>query len=625
VKVGLEVHQQLATGKLFCGCPPELSDEVRGTLVRRLRPAGGKEHEVDRAAEFQASRALQYRYEIAPSSCLVELDEEPPHALDPEALDVALTVALLVGARTVDEVEVMRKIVVDGSNTSGFQRTALVAVGGSLEVGGRRHSILSICLEEDSARKVREGTGEVVYRLDRLGIPLIEMATGPDITSGAEARAVAEEIGALLRATRRVRRGIGTIREDLNVSAEGGHRIEVKGVQELRRIREYVEREEARQKALLSVTAELKRRSARVDATPLDLTKELQDAAPGVVASQLRMGGVALGLALRGFAGLLGPIAGSDERLGRELADQARADGLGGAIHSDELPGHGLASEHAERVRRALSLQPDDGFVFVVDRGRDRAERAIRHIAQRAEAARIGIPGETRDPLPDGRTRYSRPLPGRDRMYPETDIPPIPIEEARLARLRAALPELPALTVARLQRERGLAAESAHQLVYGGSAEAFEELAARGRAPALVARLLTHDLPGLPSEPARPPFEPPVELLDALLRSVEAGRFAKEGLPAVLRALADGAPDVDAGIRKAGLDAMSPEELARLAGEVVAKNVDLLRKEGDRAFSPLMGDLMRDVRGRRDGREVAEALRRAMEGARRASPPEEGG
>ena len=262
MKVGLEVHQQLATGKLFCRCPSELSDETLGSFSRRLRPSSGEDRRVDPAAAFEASRGLSYRYEFGPLDCLVEMDEEPPHALSEEALDVALTLALLLGARPVDEVAVMRKIVVDGSNTAGFQRTALVAVDGSLEVRGKQHEILSICLEEDAARKAGEGAGEIVYRLDRLGIPLVEIATGPDISSGPEAREVAEEIGALLRATGRVRRGIGTIREDLNVSIEGGHRIEIKGVQELRKLSDYADGEAGRQRALLSVRDELHLRGA---------------------------------------------------------------------------------------------------------------------------------------------------------------------------------------------------------------------------------------------------------------------------------------------------------------------------------------------------------------------------
>ncbi len=485
MKAGLEVHQQLATGKLFCDCPSELSETVAGSFARRLRSASGENRAVDPAAAFQAARGLLYRYEIAESSCLVEMDEEPPHPLNPAALEVALTLALLLEARPVDEISVMRKIVVDGSNTAGFQRTALVAVDGHLELHGKRYSIASICLEEDAARKVRESDGEVTYRLDRLGIPLIEIATGPEIEGGGEAREVAEEIGALLRATRQTRRGIGTIREDVNVSAEGGRRIEIKGVQELRKIQEYVDREVGRQKALLGVRDELVRRGvAAQSGEVVDVTPVLAAISSGPLSSATRKGGPILALRLPGFAGLLRASAGSDERLGRELADHARTFGLRGLLHSDELPAYGVEASHVERLRSDLGLGPNDAFVLVTDRDRSRAEGALARVAARTRAALEGIPGETRDPLPDGRTRYSRPLPGRERMYPETDIPPIPITAEHLARLAARLPERPTALRERLSRETGLANEVVLQLVAGGRTDLFEELVRGGPAGA---------------------------------------------------------------------------------------------------------------------------------------------
>ena len=462
MKVGLEVHQQLATGKLFCRCPTELSEETAGAFLRRLRPSRGEDHRVDIAAQFQASLGRTFLYETGPSNCLVEMDEEPPHPMDEGALDVALTLALLVGARPVDEVEVMRKIVVDWSNTSGFQRTALVAVGGSISVGGKGVSIQTICLEEDAARKVREAGGEVVYRLDRLGIPLVEVATGPDITSGVEARKVAEEIGALLRCTRRVRRGIGTVREDLNVSTEGGHRIEVKGVQELSLIREYVDREEGRQKLLLEVRDELRRRGARVGPPEgTDVTEIVAGISSGPLSATSRKNGPVRALALPGFGGLLGSRAGSEERLGRELADQVRAVGLKGLIHSDEVPGYGVTPALIEEIRRRLALGPEDGFLLLADSSSERLATALQRIVARASVALEGIPGETRDPLPDGRTRYSRPLPGRapdvsrDRCAPDPDheraarAPPLASARASLGAARAAR------TRARTERRSG--------------------------------------------------------------------------------------------------------------------------------------------------------------------------
>ncbi|MGB6500165.1 MAG: Glu-tRNA(Gln) amidotransferase subunit GatE [Thermoplasmata archaeon] len=619
MKVGLEVHQQLATGKLFCRCPTELSEETAGAFLRRLRPSRGEDHRVDIAAQFQASLGRTFLYETGPSNCLVEMDEEPPHQMDEGALDVALTLALLVGARPVDEVEVMRKIVVDGSNTSGFQRTALVAVGGSISVGGKGVSIQTICLEEDAARKVREAGGEVVYRLDRLGIPLVEVATGPDITSGVEARKVAEEIGALLRCTRRVRRGIGTVREDLNVSTEGGHRIEVKGVQELSLIREYVDREEGRQKLLLEVRDELRRRGARVGPPEgTDVTEIVAGISSGPLSATSRKNGPVRALALPGFGGLLGSRAGSEERLGRELADQVRAVGLKGLIHSDEVPGYGVTPALIEEIRRRLALGPEDGFLLLADSSSERLATALQRIVARASVALEGIPGETRDPLPDGRTRYSRPLPGRHRMYPETDVPPIPITSERLERLRSHLPERPSELLARLERAHGLSAEVVRQIVYGDRVGRFETLTARGHSGALVARLLTQDLPAVVGAD-HAGFDPSDPLLDELLRSAESGRISKEGIPGVLGALAQGARDLGDAIARAGLAGLSAEELRTLIDRIVEGQAAMVRARGREAFSPLMGDVMREVRGRRDGQEVAEELRRAID--RRIDPP----
>ncbi len=387
MKAGLEVHQQLATGKLFCACPTELSEEVTGTFVRSLRAAGGENRTVDAAAALQASRGFVYRYEIVPPSCHVEMDEEPPHPLDPAALEAALLFALLVEAHPVDEVEVMRKIVVDGSTTSGFQRTALIATGGHVEVRGRTHRIDTICLEEDAARRIGESSEGVTYRLDRLGIPLIEVATGPDITTGVEAREVAEEIGSLLRASGRVRRGIGTIHEDVNVSTEGGRRIEIKGVQELRKIQDYVDQEVDRQRVLLGVRDELVRWGASVpEGPPREVTELFRETQYGPMAEIRRTRGVAFALVLRGFQGLLASPAGTEERLGRELASYARSVGLGGLLHSDELPGHGIDEPLLREVRRALRLGELDAFVLMAAPSREKASMALERVAVRARA-----------------------------------------------------------------------------------------------------------------------------------------------------------------------------------------------------------------------------------------------
>ncbi|MDX1535069.1 MAG: Glu-tRNA(Gln) amidotransferase subunit GatE, partial [Thermoplasmata archaeon] len=306
IKVGLEIHQQLATRKLFCDCEARLVEEVGEEFLRFLRPTQSELGEVDRAALEEAGKGRAFRYQSTETSCLVDADEEPPHRANREALEIALIAALALGAQPVDEVQFMRKTVIDGSNTTGFQRSALVAQNGALEVDGKTIGIPTICLEEDAARLIHRGREEAVYRLDRLGIPLVEIATTPDINSPEMARDVALRIGRLLRATRRVLRGLGTVREDLNVSVEGGARVEIKGVQELGMIAAYVEGEVSRQAGLLEAAGTLRERGvAGVDDEVVDLRDVLADTGAQVLRGGLVRGHRILGLRLRGFAGLL--------------------------------------------------------------------------------------------------------------------------------------------------------------------------------------------------------------------------------------------------------------------------------------------------------------------------------
>jgi glutamyl-tRNA(Gln) amidotransferase subunit E len=614
MKCGLEVHQQLATTKLFCPCPSELSEQVERTVRRRLRATSGELQALDPAAAFESALGLSFIYEVVPTTCLVELDEEPPHAINSEALDVALTVSLLLHATPIEEVLVMRKLVVDGSNTAGFQRTALVAVDGWVEVGGHRITIETICLEEDAARKVSEGGGEVRYRLDRLGIPLVEVATGPDITSPEQARDVAQAIGELLRSTHRVRRGIGTIREDLNLSIEGGTRIEIKGVQELRLLPKYAEEEIARQELLLRTKAELHRRQAKPPTgKPADVSELVRDAGPGPVSSALKKNGVALAVALPGFHGLLGHAGTSGPRFGRELADYARVGGVRGILHSDELPSQGLDAAHVERLRQRLELGKDDAFALVADASPVKATEALQQVLRRASMAFIEVPPETRDPLPDGGSRYSRPLPGRDRMYPETDVPPVTLAPEHLADLGSHLPERPEESRARLRAEYALSHETAELLLQEGEADRFEALVRRGHTPALVVRLLTHDLPALAAAQSEPLPDPSEELLNSTLTALAQGQFAKEGVQPVLEGVLLHGRSVAEAASSAGLAPLSRPELEQLVVGVLDRNETLLRSRGKAALSPLMGDVMREVRGRIDGKEVAQVLERALD------------
>ncbi len=231
LKCGLEIHQQLDTSKLFCNCPSLLrSEEPDFVIKRKLHAVAGESGEVDIAARHEVEQDKEFIYQGYDTTCLVELDEEPPHEINKEALKIALQISLLLHAKIFPLTQIMRKTVIDGSNTSGFQRTVLIAREGYVETESGRVRIESVCLEEDSARIIGKKDGEAIYRLDRLGIPLVEIATAPDIKTSNQAKEVALHIGEILRSCR-VKRGIGTIRQDVNVSISKGARTEIKGFQ----------------------------------------------------------------------------------------------------------------------------------------------------------------------------------------------------------------------------------------------------------------------------------------------------------------------------------------------------------------------------------------------------------
>ena len=270
-KCGIEIHQQLSGKKLFCDCPAINSDEKPDIKAeRRLRAVVGETGEIDIAAKHEMLKGKKFIYvSNSEDTCLVEYDESPPHPINEEALETALQVSLLLNARIIDEVQVMRKTVVDGSNTSGFQRTALVAVNGFIETSKGKVSIPVICLEEEAAQKVKENPESITYRLDRLGIPLIEIATDPDIKDAEHAKEVASKLGMVLRSTELCKRGLGTIRQDLNMSIKGGARTEVKGFQDLRSIPKVIEKEVERQSRLIKQGKKIKQevRKAEPDFT----------------------------------------------------------------------------------------------------------------------------------------------------------------------------------------------------------------------------------------------------------------------------------------------------------------------------------------------------------------------
>jgi len=620
LKAGLEIHQQLDTAtKLFCSCKPQLfKEEPEITFLRRLRPTQSELGQVDPAALFEFQKEVKILYEASrETACLVEMDEEPPHDLNREAVEAALIIALMMEAKPVDEIHVMRKTVIDGSNTTGFQRTCVVALNGEIDVKGKKVPIQHVSLEEDAARKMGEEGAIIRYRIDRLGIPLVEVTTGPVIHSPQEAEETALAIGRILRATRKVRRGLGTIRQDLNVSIPDGALIEIKGVQELELVSGVIKNEVQRQLSLLEIRNELKKRGVKVG----DIKDEFVDVTPvfeqtkcKVVQKALDQNKRVLAVKLPKFAGLLKRELASGMRLGLEMADIAHFWGrVGGIFHTDELPAYGISVDEVNQVGRLVKKETLDAVVFVADT-LENATDALKAVTQRAREAVKGVPEETRAANPDGTTRYMRPRPGAARMYPETDVPPIRLTEDYLDELRSRLPELPEQKMGRLIKEYEINRKLARQILDSEYADLFEVIAKEtGVSPTVIAVALTETLKALRREGIEAE-KVGDEQFRELFGFIDSGKTTKEAIPEIITWLSkhEGAT-VKETIESLGLAMISQKELERMIVDLIKQNKSLIEKRGKGAFGPLMGIIMDKVRGRVKAELVSRILKKRLE------------
>ncbi|ADN37036.1 aspartyl-tRNA(Asn) amidotransferase, B subunit [Methanolacinia petrolearia DSM 11571] len=597
---GIEIHQQLDTAeKLFCHCPTTLRDvdERCGEFKRYLRATESEMGEIDRAAEEEMKKQDRiYTYYAYDTTCLVENDEEPPAPMNPEALGLSLTLAKMMGMTPVQQVHVMRKLVIDGSNTSGFQRTALVALNGILPAGAR---IESICLEEEAAQRVEGDT----FSLDRLGIPLAEITTGPDMRTPGQVKEVAAYIGMLLRSTGRVKRGLGTIRQDVNISIRDGARVEIKGVQDLSLIDEVVRREALRQQNLVEIAGELKKRGASVGEEVVDVTDLFKDTGSSI----LKRAKCILAIKLCGFGGLVGKEIQPGRRLGSEMSDYAKKCGVGGLFHTDELPAYGVTAEEVKILKDRLAAGASDCVILVADT-KKKSECAIGQIKKRAAMAFDGVPEETRKMLEEGSSAYMRPLPGAARMYPETDVLPVDISGEYWDSLE--LPELITNKEKRFAGEFGLDESLARQMAYSSKAGLFEEAVSKGVKPNLAARTIYSTIRELRRDGVSTGRIRDEEIIELLL-AVERGSAAKEAIPDILRAVSTG-DSVSAAMEKIA-PSVSEEELSAVIAGIIEDRIDFVKEQGMRSLGPLMGVVMKEMRGRVDGKVISEVLKKELQ------------
>ncbi len=424
---------------------------------------------------------------------------------------------------------------------------------------------------------------------------------------------MALRLGSIMRATRRVKRGIGTIREDLNVSIPGGSRVEIKGVQDLRMLPLFVEKEIERQRSLLIIKEILRERGVRPAEVEIhDLTEALSSCGSKVISSAIKKGGKVLGARLVGFAGLM-KSHDSKLRLGAEMAQYARTCGVAGIFHSDELPAYGIEKEEVERTRDLLGLSDGGVFVICADDGA-KARAAIIAAIGRANEALIGVPEETRDPQPDGSSTYSRPLPGAARMYPETDVPPIFVEKERLDRIDANLPELPEEKVSRFVKEYGMNDQQARQLVREGNDDLLEDMVRTMVSDGNMIRIMTGTFTGTFSELEREGADLS-KLEEGAIKNVFSqlsnGRFAKEALPDIFRLVSKGKSAEEA-IVELGLQSVSTDEASATVSRIVKEREAFVREKGAGAIGPLMGPVMTELRGKLDGKAASDLLRKEM-------------
>lgn len=563
LKCGIEIHQRLDTGKLFCRCPSILCEgEEPGLKVRRnLRASKSEVGEIDRAAFLEQEKFLDFEYEFfGKCCCLVELDEEPPRNMDRDALMLALGICQQLNMRVVDRIHTMRKIIVDGSNVSGFQRTALLATGGYVETSEGRVGIDTIAIEEESAGILEGEEGVKRYRLDRLGIPLIELATAPDIKSPAHCREVAEKLGMILRATGRAARGLGTIRQDINVSIPGGARVEIKGVQDLKSIPLMVETEVKRQEALVSLLKGLRKVAPEKNPATADFTRAFSRTASAFIRRGIGAGHSVMGMLLKGHSGLLASELQPGKRYGTELSDYAKTAGVGGIIHSDEeLSKYKIGAGEAQRVREALGAGEGDAFVLVVA-PEGTARMALARVA--ARAAMREVPGETRKANPDGTTSYMRPLPGRARMYPETDIHAIDVTPKLLEEAGKCAGE--GLEAKQERLGEMLNEQMAKRMLKSRHLKTFEKLVGMGVEPMLAASTLEDTLVALRREGVE--IGNVEKTMEELFAHYLKGEFAKSAIIEILPAMNEG-KEVDEILDERQLHRISGAELKKLIAE----------------------------------------------------------
>ena len=624
LKVGFEIHQQLATkSKLFCNCKCKETEEYEPSFIRKLRPTQSELGSYDPAAlfEFKRMRTVKY-YAAIDASCLVEADEEPPHEVNSEAMETALIISLALHSNITEEVHVMRKIVIDGSNTSGFQRTMLIANGGYVNLSDKKKvGVQSVCLEEDAAKLISDDGMMRQYGLDRLGVPLIEIALEPVTGTPEEIMQIALNIGMLLRASKRVTRGLGSIRQDVNISIDNGAVVEVKGVQQLDQLVKVIEYEMMRQHGLILIAKKIteNRKPEEIEIgigdRIEDVTTILKKSSSKVVKKCLvDNNSIFKAIRIKDFAGIMGFEPYPNVRLGKQLSELVRFYGLGGIFHSDELPGYGITEDDVDLIKKKVELSsPKDAFI-IIGGPSDKVELSIEAAVQRLKVALNGVPAETRAATLDGKTVFSRPRPGASRMYPETDIFPILVDKALLNSLSEKVPKSMEEIINTYVQKYSLNKKLAMQIFDSNYLHIFEQIVHSTHIqPSFIVSKLTEDLINL----ERQGLDTAVltdSMIENIFKRLDEAAITKESVILIFEKLArKEAKTVDEAILQLGIASIKEEELHKLIDRIVDDNMSIIIQKGMESINMLMGRSMAILRGKADGKKINLILRKRIE------------
>jgi glutamyl-tRNA(Gln) amidotransferase subunit E len=618
LKVGLEIHQQLDTkNKLFCNCEIVDATEHDFTFKRNLRPTRSEMGTYDQAALFESKKIKIIKYQSSRNSnCLIESDEEPPVEVNTEALEVVLTLCLALHCTVEDELHVMRKIVIDGSNTTGFQRTILVGRDGFLDVEGVRVGVQSICLEEDAARIINEQVkdndeGNKIYSLDRLGIPLIEIALEPISNSPTFVTILAQTVGRLLRSTKKVTRGIGSIRQDVNISVDNGPVVEIKGVQQLSQLALIIDYETKRQDGLNQIAKKLTERNINESefiGTVTDVTHLLRNSSSKVLKRIITDDSKIIAFVLHGFNGILSFEPYPGIRLGKELGDLVKSYGIGGIFHSDELPNYGISIDDVQSISSVLRMNKNDAFILVGG-SMTLLNTVLFELINRIKKSFSGVVPETRYVRIDGITAFSRPRPGSSRMYPETDIPYISIGDNTMKGLSKLIPQPWDVVIEQISKKYDINKTLAENIFDSQYFILFEKIISQTSiSPSFIISKLTEDLVSL----ERDGYDTSIlteDVLFYLFMQLNHSRISKESVPIIFeKLLKKEVDDVEEVIRSFGTDNLTEEFVDDTISRIINENKKVISEKGLDAVGLLMGRCMENLRGKIDGEKVNKKL-----------------